>query len=304
MEAHRTVKAEQTVALDRLSEAQLGGLRLREPAQLRQVQRSLVRYGQLEPVVVWPCGDQLELIDGFKRYHVARELGWAELRVRIAQVDSQAATVLVLELAARCALTALEQGWLVRALHRQQGLSQGAIAEQLGRHKSWVCRRLLLVEQLDASVQHDVRLGLIAARAAVSIAALPRGNQAAAAQLAVHRGLTVKQTERLVAQLSDRADPDAQHAVLSQWSAGHQAGAAAPPVAARSSAVQRLAADVAAARATCARLHARILGTALPGLQQGAARLVVEQLTELNAVLSSLRETIATAVHDHEKGAS
>jgi len=158
------VGREQTAALTALGERHLGGLRLRVPSQLRQLERSLARYGQLDAVVAYPATDALELIDGFKRLHVARELGWSELRVRIAEVDATQAKLLVLELHGQCGLSAIEEGWLVRALYRHDGLSQGRIAERLGRHKSWVCRRLLLVEQLDdvgfvRAVEHRGRDG-------------------------------------------------------------------------------------------------------------------------------------------------
>src|ERR1019366_2265302 len=118
------------------------------------------------------------------------------------------------ELHAGRGLTALEEAWIVRALHRDHDLSQGAIAARLGCHKSWVCRRLMLVEALDASVQADVRLGLLAPRAAVLVSALPRGNQASASGVAIRRGLTVRQTGLLVQELRAAADASAQQAAL------------------------------------------------------------------------------------------
>lgn len=304
MVATTKTNAEQAVALCELSDARLGGLRLREPTQLRQLSRSLLRYGQLEPVVAWNSGEQLELIDGFKRYHVARQLRWSTLRVRIALVDSVAAKLLLLELHERSALTALEQGWLVQALYREEGLSQGAIAAQLCRHKSWVCRRLLLVEQLEPAVQQDIRLGLLAPRAAVALVALPRGNQQAAAQVAVHRGLTVKQTERLVAALVSCADRAEQHAVLSQWSAGESTAARAPSSRARHSNVDRLVADIAAMRAVSARLQTRVAAVPLNGLEQPAAQRVRQHLVEIETVLSSLQQTIAEALSQRSFAAS
>jgi len=77
----------------------------------------------------------------------------------------------------RHGLTELEEGWLVRALYREDKLAQPAIGRLLGRHKSWVCRRLMLVESLDDAVQADVRLGLIAPSAAAFLAQLQRCNQ-------------------------------------------------------------------------------------------------------------------------------
>ena len=41
-----------------------------------------------------------------------------------------------------------EEAWIVHALVREDGMTQVEVAELLGRHKSWVCRRLALVEKL------------------------------------------------------------------------------------------------------------------------------------------------------------
>jgi hypothetical protein len=71
----------------------------------------------------------------------------------------------------------LEEAWLVQSLVRDDGLSQVEVAELLGRHKSWVCRRLALLERLCAEVRQDLEVGLLAPTAAREIARLPAGNQ-------------------------------------------------------------------------------------------------------------------------------
>ena len=55
----------------------------------------------------------------------------------------------------------LEEAWIVQALVRDDGLTQVEAAHLLGQHKSWVCRRLALLEQLSAEVKADLRLGLL-----------------------------------------------------------------------------------------------------------------------------------------------
>ena len=52
-------------------------------------------------------------------------------------------------------------------------------AELLGRHKSWVCRRLALLERLGEEAREDLRLGLLTPTAARSLVRLPVGNQVA-----------------------------------------------------------------------------------------------------------------------------
>jgi hypothetical protein len=71
----------------------------------------------------------------------------------------------------------LEEAWIVHALVREDGLSQTEVAELLGRHKSWVCRKLGLIERLVPAVKEDLRLGLIVPSMARELVRLPAGNQ-------------------------------------------------------------------------------------------------------------------------------
>ena len=70
-----------------------------------------------------------------------------------------------------------------------------------------------------------MQLGLLASRAAVALAALPRGNQAAVSAVVIRRGLTVRQTERLVAELRERPYDMARAA----WRAQQLEATPAPP---------------------------------------------------------------------------
>jgi hypothetical protein len=55
----------------------------------------------------------------------------------------------------------LEEAWIVQALVREDGLSQVDAAQLLGKHKSWVCRRLAMLERLGAEAQSELRQGLL-----------------------------------------------------------------------------------------------------------------------------------------------
>jgi len=285
---------ERDVEVAVLGEA-LATVRLREPAAVRAMRESLERHGQLETLTIFAEGEGLEVVDGFKRLHAARALGWPAVRARVADVGRVEAKLLIPVLHAHRGLTELEEGWLVRALVRDDGLSQGVIAHRLGRHKSWVCRRLLLVEGLDAAVQADVRLGLLAPRAAVALGALPRGNQPAAAAVVIHRGLTVRQTVLLVAGVLDCAGDAERQAHLARRLEDRTTspGSGPRPTRAARSEADWIAADICTVRQTSARLEARLGATPLGALGPGAAPLVVDALVALAPVLSALAHTIA-----------
>lgn len=113
---------------------------------------SLARYGQLSPVVVCLREEQLELLDGFKRLTAARQVpDLAVLRARRLDVDEREAKASLLGLNGISGrVKELEEAWNVQALVREDRFSPVEVAELLGRHKSWVCRRLVLLEKLSS----------------------------------------------------------------------------------------------------------------------------------------------------------
>lgn len=217
---------ERSVPLTELGD-RLAALRLFDATALASMRWSLSTHGQLSPLFAFKGGEGLEVYDGFKRLRAARGLGLRELRTVVMEVDIVEATVHMRELHAGRGLTALEEAWIVRSLHREHHLSQGAIATRLRCHKSWVCRRLMLVEALDTSVQADVRLGLLTPRAAVLVSALPRGNQSVASGAVIRRGLTVRQTAAFVRELvcARRLDDGTSR----RQGDGHRAGVSGSP---------------------------------------------------------------------------
>ena len=134
-----------TVALTDLTEG-LGAVRLRNEAACQEMERSLTRQGQLTAVIARRSGGGVEVVDGLKRLQAARRLGWRELQAEVREMDLVQAMVLVFQANAGSHLVEVEEAWVVRSLYRDGHLSQPQIARLLGRHKSWVCRRLMLAE--------------------------------------------------------------------------------------------------------------------------------------------------------------
>ena len=66
----------------------LSALRLMDRDALDAMRRSLDAHRQLTPLVVFTQGEQLEIIDGFKRVHAARALGWRTLSASVVSVGS------------------------------------------------------------------------------------------------------------------------------------------------------------------------------------------------------------------------
>jgi len=282
------------------------GLRLVEEGLVRTMRESLVRHGQLMALAAYRPNvgdDTVEIVDGFKRLRAARELGWVLLRVRVLPVDVVEAKAAIGILNHGRGLSELEEAWLVRSLYREDALTQPQIGRLLGRHKSWVSRRLLLAEGLDDVVQSDVRLGLVAASTAAAVARLPRCNQRQAAEAVMKRGLTKHQTERLVAEVLARPAGE-RGAALSE--ALTRVPEIAGPVSGRLRESERtpaqwLISDVAALTRICARLQARLWERPVAALGEPAARLIVDGLAGLAPVLAALGRTIERAIAGDER---
>jgi hypothetical protein len=104
----------------------------------------------------------------------------------------------------RGSISDLEEGMVVHSLCREDGLSQVEIAVLVGRHKSWVCRRLSLVERLcDEALEH-MRLGLLHGVIGRELARLPRGNQESALHTIVKYRFSSRESARLVSLLLSR----------------------------------------------------------------------------------------------------
>jgi ParB-like chromosome segregation protein Spo0J len=166
------------VRLDALGD-QFRRYRLRVPQAVQAMAQSLRRWGQCAPIVATLRQEKPQVLDGFTRQEAAQQVrGMTTLLVRLIEVDDRRAKAAIygLNQTGRRPYE-LEEAWLVQALVREDGLSQSEVAELLGRHKSWVCRRLALLEKLAADVRQELEVGLLTPTAAREIARLPAGNQ-------------------------------------------------------------------------------------------------------------------------------
>jgi hypothetical protein len=166
--------------------------RLEDRSAERAMRRSLERYGQISPIVVCMLLERPVVVDGFKRLSGARSLkGFSTLAARVLEVDEAGAKAAIYTLNhVGRQPQELEEAWIVHALVREDGLSQVEAAALLGRHKSWVNRRLAMWERLAEPAKEELRLGLLSPSMARQLTRLPAGNQAEALKTAREASLT------------------------------------------------------------------------------------------------------------------
>ena len=219
------------LALDEIGEA-YRRYRLAVPEAEAAMAGSLRRYGQIAPMVVCLREERPELIDGFKRLAAARTIpGFHQLSVRRVAVDEQGAKAAIYGL--NCVgrrPQELEEAWIVSALVREDGLSQVEVADLLGRHKSWVCRRLALLEKLGGEAREDLRMGLLSPTAARQLTRLPAGNQPEVLAVVRRESLSAGELRGVVDLLLASASRQKEEYVLAKpREALRQAQAVTPP---------------------------------------------------------------------------
>jgi ParB-like chromosome segregation protein Spo0J len=188
--------------------------RLSDPAAEEVMARSLRQYGQLTPIAVCLRDGRPELLDGFKRRSAATLLPWPTLSARVVEADEAQAKAAIYGLNRTGSRPQqLEEAWIVHALVREDGLTQVQAAELLGQHKSWVCRRLALLERLADEAKAELRLGLLAPSLARQLTRLPVGNQAAVLTTVRREALTALETRGLI-DLLRGASPEQEQFIL------------------------------------------------------------------------------------------
>jgi ParB/RepB/Spo0J family partition protein len=192
--------------------------RFRVPQAVDSMAQSLRRWGQCAPIVVCWRQEKPEILDGFTRWEAARQVrGMSTLAARLIEADDRRAKAAIYGLnQAGRRPHELEEARIVQALVREDGLSQVEAAELLGRHKSWVCRRLALLEKLAEDVRQELEVGLLSPSAAREIARLPAGNQTDALAVARREALSAAELGGVVQLLIAAATAEQRAYVLTK----------------------------------------------------------------------------------------
>jgi len=167
--------------------------------------KSMRKYGQMTPVVCVKGQGGYELIDGFKRLRACRSLDERALKVKTMEVSGRVCKAALIQLnQSGRSINEMEEALVLQSLHREDGLTQVEIAALIGRDKSWVSRRIALMERLSEEVQEDIRLGLIAVMTGRELAKLPRGNQREVAHTILRRRYSTREAAKLIGYLLSR----------------------------------------------------------------------------------------------------
>jgi ParB family chromosome partitioning protein len=238
---------------------------------LENLADSIRAQGVVQPIVVRPIsgsgGEQrYEIIAGERRWRAAQIAGLANVPAVVREIADEAAIAMALiENIQREDLNPLEESRALDRLIREFDLTHAEAAEAVGRSRASVSNLLRLLDLSDKvkPLLEDRRLEMGHARALLGISDAMQ--QYDVARQVVGKGLSVRETERLVRRVSDRGG-----------------NAPAQPAAAKNADIRRLETEVSE------KLGARV---SLEHTAKGTGKLVIRynSLDELDGILKHIK---------------
>lgn len=176
---------------------------------LEELAESIKAQGVVQPIVARPIakkdgGQRYEIVAGERRWRAAQMAGLAEIPAVVRDIpDESAIAMALIENIQRENLNPLEEARALDRLIREFDLTHAEAAKAVGRSRASVSN-LLRLQDLAEKVKpllEDRQLEMGHARALLGISSAAQ--QLDAARKVVRKGLSVRETERLVKQLLD-----------------------------------------------------------------------------------------------------
>jgi ParB family transcriptional regulator, chromosome partitioning protein len=205
-EAVKIEGAPNTLALDRLQAGKYQPRTRMDEGALQELAASIRAQGVMQPILVRPVSaDRFEIIAGERRFRAARLAGLTEVPVLVRQVTDQAAAAMALiENIQREDLNPLEEAHGIQRLLDEFNFTHEQAAESVGRSRSAVSNLLRLLN-LAAPVQTMLLAGDLDMGHARALLAVDAATQITLAHQVVNKRLSVRETEKLVAQTTKEA---------------------------------------------------------------------------------------------------
>jgi ParB family chromosome partitioning protein len=172
-----------------------------DEAALQDLAASIRQHGVMQPIVVRPVGgERYEIIAGERRFRAARLANLQDVPVIVRDVSDQNALAMALiENIQREDLNPLEEAQAIRKLLDEFGYTHEQASEAIGRSRS-ATSNLLRLLNLAPPVQTMLLASDIEMGHARALLALDRAQQILTANRVVEKRLSVRETEKLVAQ--------------------------------------------------------------------------------------------------------
>lgn len=191
----------QTLGLNELQAGKYQPRRDMSQTALEELATSIRQQGIIQPIVVRPLSQGgYEILAGERRWRAARMAGLSNVPCLIKAVsDKEAMTIGLIENIQREDLNVIEESRALSRLIEEFGFTHLSVAEAVGKSRSAVSN-LLRLTQLNEEVKQLVEHGSLEMGHARALLAITGEQQTELARLVAQKGLTVRETERLVKQ--------------------------------------------------------------------------------------------------------
>jgi len=173
-----------------------------DEAALKELADSIRMQGVMQPILVRPVsGGRYEIIAGERRWRAARMAGLSDVPALIREVPDNAALAMALiENIQREDLNPLEEANGIQRLVTEFNITHDKAAEMVGRSRSAVSNllRLLALSEPVRDLLHQGKLDMGHARALLALSGM---QQIDTARVIAARGMSVRETEKLVGRL-------------------------------------------------------------------------------------------------------
>jgi ParB family chromosome partitioning protein len=177
-----------------------------DETSLAELAASIRTQGIMQPILVravdnTPGAERYEIVAGERRWRAAQLAGLTEVPVLVRSIpDEQALAMALIENIQRENLNPLEEAQGLQRLIDEFGLTHQQAADAVGRSRP-AASNLLRLLQLNRLVQDMLMAGKLDMGHARALLPVAGAQQVALAQRIVHKGLSVREIERLVQHL-------------------------------------------------------------------------------------------------------
>ena len=179
-------------------------------AELNELAESIRAKGVLQAILVRPdpkSDGKYQIVAGERRYRAAKQAGLTEIPATIRAMDElELLEIGIIENVQRTDLNPIEEAEAYGALMRRFGRTQEGLAESIGKSRAHIANTIRLLNLSETARTH-LREGRISAGHAR--AALGAPDPDALIEMAVSKGLSVREVERLSRSAKDDGGMDA-----------------------------------------------------------------------------------------------
>ncbi len=204
LSAEQTASAEapDEIAIDSVEPSSMQPRTRFDEARLEDLAKSIRANGVVQPLLVRRKGGSYELIAGERRWRAAQLAGLTHVPVVVRNVpDDKVLELALIENIQREDLNPIEEAQAYKKLIDSIGLTQETLAERVGRDRSYITNYLRLL-RLPEDIRRLIEEGkLSTGHARTLLGANDIDTQRRIARRIIERGLSVRETERMVREL-------------------------------------------------------------------------------------------------------